>query len=227
MKTKTITDTLILTILLALLVSCTNSVEDGSFRIPEELRADLWATPSNNWEDDSDPVDDYFEFYASPPEIHDIISINISHDTNGIILTLIIEFNEIVIPATWSGAPEQLFGYVEIDSDQDPSTGEVSLIDNEITFNFVDSPLTNMGVDYIISLHDYDSFFKSAMIFKMDPVLMWDPVGYAHVLFEENTCVLEIPLVAIGEDDGNIDFGLYLGTQPGPTDITKRFSHSM
>jgi hypothetical protein len=83
-----------------------------------------------------------------------------------------------------------------------------------------------MGVDYIVSFHDYDGFFQSALVYRMDPNIFWDPAGIAHVLYHENTCVLEIPLVVIGDDDGNIDFGLYLGTEPGPTDITEKYTYT-
>ncbi len=226
MKLRTLTFTVLLAIPLSFFISCSTVVDDGSGMIAGNLLDQLWSTPGWNWLTYSDPANDYFETFVPYPDIHDILSVSISGDKDGNILTLIISFNEKVMPAIWSGDPAQLFGYVEIDADRNPSTGEPSLIDNQIIYDSLDSPLTGMGVDYIVSLHDYDGFFQSVMVYRMDPNIYWDPAGIAHVLYHENTCVLEIPLVVMGDDDGNIDFGLYIGTEPGATDITEKYTYT-
>jgi hypothetical protein len=210
---------------LSLLISCSNSGSD--YVIAEHLYAELRSTPSNDWHVETDPLGDFFESYIEAPNIHDILLVATTQDTDLNFLIVAMEFNEEVIPATWSGLPEQLFGYVEIDCDQNQATGSVSSIDNIITSDALPTPLTNMGVDYIISLHEYDALFQSAVVYLVDSFMMWEPAGYAHVLFHENTCLLEIPLVVLGDDEGNIDFGLYIGTEPGPTDITHKISYAI
>jgi hypothetical protein len=208
-----------------LLVSCTG--DTGNYNIDERFLSDLWSSPSDSWHIETDPEGDYFEFYVAAPEIHDVLLVAVTQDIDLNFLVVSIEFNEQVVPGTWSGLPEQLFGYVEIDADQDASTGIPSNIDNAISSNGLPTLLTNMGVDYFVSLHEYEASFQSVTVYKSDLGMPWEPAGMAHALFQDSVCLLEIPLAVLGDDDGNIDFGLYIGTEPGLTDITHRIRYTV
>ena len=74
---------------------------------------------------------------------HDILSIEVFHDTDTHTVLFNILFSDAVLPVTRPDDLTQLYGYLEIDVDQLPDSGSVSTIDDFITFAGLQEPLTN------------------------------------------------------------------------------------
>jgi hypothetical protein len=124
-----------------------------------------------------------------------------------------------------SGKLEELFGFLEIDLDQTNLSGSPSNIDVHIIENGTNDPLTGMGVDFTVVLHDYNGLFEMSGIHAPGPD---DPlVGFAPIQFRDEECLLSIPLKVLGTDDGSFDFGLFIGTEREATDLTVKYSHAL
>jgi hypothetical protein len=197
-------------LLLSTIVSCSIST-NSPYIIPlvEEL-----GGKNEDWF--HDPQGDSFGFEEFQ---YDIASIGMFIDETETYFIMHIMFNNPVSAPSGGFDMYGLVGYLEIDADQNPSTGfEASLN----MFAPPEEPLTSMGVDYSIQFFEYDHLFHTLPVYRKD---IFELTGYVNIEFGESSCTLQIPLSALpdpvtGEDnDGNIDFGFVLGTVPEPTDI--------
>jgi hypothetical protein len=159
----------------------------------------------------TDPAGDTFGFMAFQ---YDIISVDVFRDRQDAYLIMHITFNNPVLPPTTPGAVDELVGYLEIDADQNPTTGNLSVIDSYASGQGL--PPAHLGVEYSIYLFDYDPLFQTFSVYEEN---MYTLSGYARALFNDNSVTLQIPLAALGNDDGNVNFGFILGTFPEPTDM--------
>jgi len=197
---------MILAVLLTVAVSCTSG-DDTS--VINNLLSGLTGQVF------TDPAGDIF---GSQQSQHDILSIEVYHnpDANAFLFKII--FNEPVLPVTEPDDLEQLYGYLEIDSDQIQDSGSVSTIDGFINMGGLVDPLTNMWVDYTVVFHSYDGTFRTVDINAPDPA--GNLAGYAPIIYEGNTCLLHFPIDVLTFYDGSFKFGLLIGTAPEATDLT-------
>jgi hypothetical protein len=146
------------------------------------------------------------------------------HDTDTHTFLFNILFSETVLPVTGPDDLTQLYGYLEIDVDQLPDSGSLSTIDDFITFSGLQEPLTNMYVDYTVSFHLYDTAFNTVDILSPGPG--GDLAGYAPVIFEQQNCLVIIPIDVLVNFDGSFAFALLVGTEPEATDLTVSYNYS-
>jgi hypothetical protein len=206
---------LILTMLVALstVLSCTTQLDDGEY-IP--FLDELGGTSGQHFED---AAGDNFGIEVFQ---YDILSIDLYIDESKTYLIMHMTFNNPVYAPFPVGNMEGLVGYLEVDADQNPLTGSTSIIDGFAIGQ--GEPPTNMGVEYGFYFFEYDSIFHTMPIRKPGTLEL---TGYANIVYNGNTCTLQIPLGAMGDDDGNIDFGFILGTTLEPTDMAYTFSYNV
>jgi hypothetical protein len=181
----------------------------------------------------SDPSGDVF---GASEFQYDIIFVDVSLDQGKRHLILDVIFEEQVFPPIPSSGDKGLVGYIEIDADNNPDTGATLTTSPSAILDFYADlsgyPLSNMGVDYQIQLFDYDELFETLPIYELerdtlDPtIIIQEQTGYVKVAYEDRTCTLRIPLAALGDDDGSIDFGFIIGTFSEPTDIAYTYTYS-
>jgi hypothetical protein len=114
-----------------------------------------------------------------------------------------------------TGGPAVVVGFLDLDTDQNPSTG---------TFGFTDifgPPGTNtgLGMDFSVDL--------LSVIGGMATVrdASGNPTGSAPIEFKGKRMTVSIPLEALGGDDGKVDFATVLGTLCESTDIAPNEGH--
>jgi hypothetical protein len=99
------------------------------------------------------------------------------------------------------GGPNTVHGFIEIDIDQDSTTGNTPIIDTR-----PGGTKTGMGIEYriIIQLvggrHQVSVLPSGATVFR------------ARAAFTGKTVTIRVPLSALGGDDGNMDYGILVGT---------------
>jgi hypothetical protein len=210
MRRKLLLLSLTAAVFLGTVISCSTRTGD-SYLIPlvEEL-----GGKNEDWFYDTQGDTFGFEEFQ-----YDIVSIGMFIDETETYFIMHIMFNNPVSAPSGGFDMYGLVGYLEIDADQNPSTGfEASLN----MFAPLEEPLSSMGVDYSIQFFEYDQLFHTLPVYRTG---IFELTGYVNIEFGESSCTLQIPLSALpdpvtGEDnDGNIDFGFVLGTVPEPTDI--------
>jgi hypothetical protein len=153
---------------------------------------------------------------------YDILSADVFQDRDNTQLVMHLTFNNPVHPPSTAGADDELVGYLEIDTDQDPGTGTPSFIDSYASS--LGLPPANLGVEYGIDFFYYDTQFHTLSVYEGNMSIL---SGYARAIYGENTVTVQIPLAALGDDDGNIKFGFILGTFPEPTDMAYTYSYTL
>jgi hypothetical protein len=154
----------------------------------------------------SDPAGDTFETSASdglvPPDL-----VSFSAMVSGGSVTIQLDFAQPVAPAT-SQSPNVVVGFIDIDIDQNPATGNQATADSYRT----DGGSTGTGVDYSILLFpDIEGRFAVLDVQSVD-------VGSASAQFTGNSIIVTVPLSVLGGDDGAMDLSTTVGTIPEPTD---------
>ena len=197
--------------LLFTIASC--SLNTGE--IPLHVSPLIEELGGKNWQQFTDPPEDTFGIESFQ---YDILSVDVFIDESESFFLMHITFNNPVYVPNGGADMYGLMGYLEIDADQDQQTGTESSIN---VFVPVDETPSDMGVDYSIQFFEYDDLFHTLPIYETE---FWTLMGYAHIIYGETSCTLQIPLSAMpdrdGHDnDGNIDFGFVLGTWPEPTDV--------
>lgn len=169
----------------------------------------------------TDPSGDIFGIESRQ---HDILSIEVYHNSELNTLLFKIIFADTVLPVTYPENLEQLYGYMEIDVDQIQDSGSLSTIDQFITGGGLNESLTNMFVDYTIVFHFYDQKFGTVDINAPGP--SDDLAGYAAAIYEENGCLVIVPIDVLTLYNGSIAFALVIGNAPEATDLTVAYTYN-
>ncbi len=141
---------------------------------------------------------------------HDILSVEIT--TGSLMMTVI--FKGIISPPSPGMSSDAIVGYIELDTDQNGMTGMTPIMD------FYGGP-SGLGIEFSLRLFEYDASFRVLPVYDDSGNL----AGYVSIEFTENSFSLKIPLSVIGNDDGNVDIGIILGTWLEPTDIVGPFTY--
>lgn len=163
-----------------------------------------------------DPVPDEFSTAASdgmvPPDIKALIAWREAE-----VLVVLMAFAEEVVPDD-IGGPNTVFGYLEFDTDQDPTTGVVPRTDELRPPGVPGS--TGMKSDFYVNIGasatptEY-TVWQSGL----------DPTGTIKPVFDFDVIVFEIPAALLGGDDLVLDMATIVGTEPEPTDVAANDGH--
>ncbi|MEX2284889.1 MAG: hypothetical protein WEE89_20545 [Gemmatimonadota bacterium] len=135
------------------------------------------------------------------PKAHDVLSLRGDFKRDSLILTL--TFGGPIGSFT-DGGDLAVVGFLELDIDDNPSSGVGSISDF-----FGGSG--NLGIDYTIGLGG------TATSVTVGPPS--GPAVQVPAAFSGNTVIMRIPLAAIGNDDGNFSLVGIIGTVDRPTDV--------
>ena len=114
------------------------------------------------------------------------------------------------------GGPNAVHGFIEIDIDQNPATGNAPIIDTR-----PGGTRTNMGIEYRIVIQLQNGRHQVSVL-PSGSTVFW-----ATAAFSGRTITIRVPLSALGGDDGNLNYGILVGTflselgvlaQTAPTD---------
>ncbi len=156
-----------------------------------------------------DPAGDTFATTASsglvPPDI-----VRFAGAVTGGAIVITIDFAA-PIAAPGSQAPNEVLGFIDIDSDQNALTGTTAQTD----FFRPNPGFTGMGADYLVDLFSLDSLGQAAV----NDNALGRVVGYAPTQYQGSRLTVTIPLAILKQDDGNMDLATVVGTGPEPTDI--------
>ncbi len=106
-----------------------------------------------------------------------------------------------------TGSTSDLCGYIDLDVDQDHSTGTEALCDSY-------GGSTGMGMDYYIDFMPNAAWGTVAL---RDCNARY--VGEVTATFDGTTVTLTLPLSMIGDEEGNIDYAAVFGDREEPDDI--------
>jgi len=163
-----------------------------------------------------DPVPDEFSTAASdglvPPDIDAMIVWR-----EGDLLVVLMAFAEQVVPDD-IGGPNTVFGYLEFDTDEAPTTGAQPWTDQLRPPAFPGS--TGMGSDYYVNM--------GASATPTEYTVWQNGVGATGTImpvFDFDLIVFEIPAALLGGDDLVLNGSAVVGTEAEPTDIAPNDSH--
>jgi len=157
-----------------------------------------------------DPTGDVRD--PSSPLQHDIVSSSATFNRES--LTLTVSFAEKVFPPS-SDNNRRLMGFIEIDTDQNPGTGHHSLV--PLAGPPGVSPDLKLGVDYRISLTS-ESRHPGFVEVDTDASFEYVVTGTVPILFTDNSFTITVPLVALGSDNGLVNYGIAVGVSDIGTD---------
>ena len=144
-----------------------------------------------------DPIGDPF---GNP--LFDIVSFAVVTDGANVIFDIV--FNG-TISAPGSGLADEVFGFTDIDTDQDLNTG----IPGGNVSGFCPSPV-NFGVDFVLNC------FGGCTVVDAGGNVTGAPSDISVV--GGNTLHIEIPHTVLGNDDGIVDTATVLGDAIAPSD---------
>lgn len=160
----------------------------------------------------TDPVGDTFE--VDGPGL-DIVEFSALRTDSELLLSLSLADPFIPCPDPCEDPPpatpeDGVFGFVELDVDQNPETGSVTFFD-------LQSPYTSqMGVEFCLDLGTYDPGTQTILMYR---IVGFGSVQVGAVLMEvsQNTALIRVPLNLI-QDDGIVNATVVLGNPLNPTD---------
>lgn len=153
--------------------------------------------------DTIDPVGDTF---GTGTVQHDITSINATFNSSSIIFT--VDFAGNILPAS-GGSARSIVGYIDIDTDQNASTGAEPAVND-----FAPGPAILLGAEFSIDL--YSEEFLHGQVDVLND--LFDVVGSAPIIFSTNSFSVMVPLSVLGGDDGLVNYGVVVGTFDEATD---------
>jgi len=161
----------------------------------------------------TDPSGDTYGFLAVQ---WDLTGLTITRDTGGIDFAIDFTTN-VLSPA--SKDSDAVYGEIDFDTDQSATTGTTSYVD-------VFGPgSSGMGVDYVVDLFDYtpDSLVPVLRYNANDST--YSTVYSFRPTFSGKRISGRIPRSAFGNDDGNFNAAIVVGTLREPTDIAPNAGH--
>jgi len=124
-------------------------------------------------------------------------------------LSFTVNFADPVLPPSSFGSG--LFGFIDMDTDQNPATGINS------NANVVFTPHIPMGVDYSI-----DVFSESVHPGFVDVISRRESrmtiVGRVPITFTDTSLSVTVPLALVGSDNGSVNYIAYFGVVSTTTD---------
>jgi len=159
-----------------------------------------------------DPIGDTFGLPGGTQ--WDITSLSITRETDGITVRLDFD-NDVALPL--AADPNALVGLVELDLDQERSTGKLGYVDQLRK----DGGATGMGVDAALNLSQIAA--DSTLIVYSSG---GSPTGKAKVTIGGRRLTIRVPAALIGNDDGYVDAAVIVGNQGrSPTDLAPQTGH--
>jgi hypothetical protein len=143
----------------------------------------------------------------------DLTAMTITRDTGGI--TVQLDFSSDLISPT-SGDANAMIGFVDLDTDQDPTTGSPTTVDEFRR----DGGSTGMDSDYQLTLTAYGAD-STVPIFNSSGVV----TGRVKPVFRGSRVSIRIPRSMLDNDDGFLNAAAIVGTQASPTDIVPETGH--
>ena len=133
----------------------------------------------------------------------DIISISSTFDSESLVFK--VAFDDLVFPPSSTDSTQPgLFGYIEVDTDQNPATGV-----RAVAGIFFDPPV-NLGVDYLIDVGSERMHPGVVDIISRvhKPGLV---VGQVPIIFTQTSFSVSVPLALLGDDNGVVNYDASLG----------------
>jgi hypothetical protein len=158
----------------------------------------------------NDPTGDT---YGVGSLLWDLTALSITGDSTG--LTVKLDFSNNLIAPT-SGDSNAMIGFVDLDTDEDSTTGFVSTVDQFRP----NSGSTGMGPDFELDLASYAAD-STVTVFNS----LGNPMGQVRPVFKGKRVTIRIPAALIGGDDGALNAAAIVGTLATPTDIVPEFGH--
>lgn len=153
--------------------------------------------------------------FATPIPDHvqpDLVALRVTRTPDAVTITL--TFAQAVQPN--SEAVNAVAGIVDLDTDQNPATGDEGGTDD---YRPAGSGSTGLGVDYTVYLVFGPN--ASSVTRQADG----QTVGTLQPSFSGTRVTLRVPLTLLGNDDGYVDVATVIGTPHGPTDIAPNSGH--
>jgi hypothetical protein len=107
-------------------------------------------------------------------------------------------------------APNSVVGFIDLDTDQNASTGVISL---QAIFGPGPAPL--LGDEFFV---DLGSEISHAGLVDIVNATTFSVTATVAITFSATSFSLEVPLAAIGGDNGIVNYGVIIGTFAEPTD---------
>lgn len=137
----------------------------------------------------------------------DVTSLTIQRDTAEV--TVLLEFTaDLISPVT--GDPTAMVAFVDLDIDQDSTTGLRAIADEFRT----DGGSTGLGADYLLNLGVYATDSTVALVDREGV-----EVGRIKPVFTGRRVTARIPKPLLGGDDDGLNAAVIVGRNGGPTDI--------
>ncbi len=163
-----------------------------------------------------DPFGDAQDMFGQGPPLHDIDTVHVWYDDDN--LNFLTTFhNEITAPHE-EDPTTAVYGFFEIDIDQNPATG------NGPIHNAFFGP-ADVGVEYYLDFSFTETLHPNQI--AVCDVNSPDPVGLADVVYGYDYIEGAFPLAMIGGDDGLVHFTWMAGSGPQPTDGTDIYGISV
>lgn len=171
--------------------------------IERPSRAEVPAGPSPSTRAEAtDPTGDTF---GGPGTQIDLTRLKAEQDGGDVLVTA--TFSAAVEPPS-SPSADALDGFLDIDADQDGTTGNVPFVDV-----LSGSPDSGMGNEYYVELFTYSTLDSAADLIDDSND---QPVARVPVSFNGDTMTIRLPIAILG--DPAIDVALVVGTLDGFTD---------
>lgn len=143
----------------------------------------------------------------------DVTSLTIQRDTAEV--TVLLEFTaDLISPVT--GDPTAMVAFVDLDIDQDSTTGLRAIADEFRT----DGGSTGLGADYLLNLGVYATD-STVVLLDREGV----EVGRVKPVFTGRRLTVRIPKTLLGGDDDGLNAAVIVGRTGGPTDIVPDAGH--
>jgi hypothetical protein len=134
----------------------------------------------------------------SPAYPNDVVSMSATYDRDS--LTFTVNFAaKIIPPSSWY--PSAISGYIDIDTDQNPATGQGSTLD------LINHVSTKLGADFHIDLLSEGGHPGFVDIRAAAPV-GYSIISTAPIVFTSTSFSVTVPLATLGHDDGLVNYGV-------------------
>lgn len=162
----------------------------------------------------TDPANDTFGAAGSAK--WDLTAMTIARDDAGITVSL--DFSADVV-SPMSGNASAMIGFVDIDADQDSTTGTKTIADEFRPSSGV-SGSTGMGTEYELLLGGYAAD-STVTLYRGSG----SAVGQVRPIFNGHRVTVVIPKTMLGNDDGRLNASAIVGAVGNPTDIIPDKGH--